>query len=239
MINILNYYEFINDGLIKTNTYDDVLNNIDTLPNHLIYNIDHKSNGTIYFEIEYFNKLADIYNTFEAIESYFINIMGWFPSKMIIENVSGMVNKFEYNRIFLIDNQQFYSKVQIIFESKFDVAQQISEILYHLSLKQFHYKIMKDGLVPKSKSKLTTHGSRIYVCRNIIDCENLIPNMRTYYNQQKWSNPKLNIDYSKWNIYQIDTTGLDLKMYKDPNYSNGFYLLRNIPPENMKVIKQI
>jgi hypothetical protein len=40
-------------------------------------------------------------------------------------------------------------------------------------------------------------------------------------------------------IYEITTTGLNLKLYKDPNYMDkGFYLLGNVPPTNIKIIKK-
>jgi len=57
------------------------------------------------------------------------------------------------------------------------------------------------------------------------------------YTQQKWSNPKSKIN-DKWIIYEIDTNGLDLSLYVDPNYPNGYYTLTNIPSYNIKVIDE-
>ena len=49
-------------------------------------------------------------------------------------------------------------------------------------------------------------------------------------------NPKIN---TSWLIYEITTTGLNLKLYKDPNYMDkGFYLLGNVPPTNIKIIQK-
>ena len=62
---LLNYLDFISEGLIKTHPYNIVLNKVDFLPNNLIYNIKHtKYDNLIHFEILYFNKLSDISNTF-------------------------------------------------------------------------------------------------------------------------------------------------------------------------------
>lgn len=85
--------------------------------------------------------------------------------------------------------------------------------------------------MPKSKSKISSHGDRIYVCKDIDDCKDLIPKMSFWF-----YNKNTNID-TKWVIYEIDTTGLDLSLYEDPNYpGKGFYLLGNVPSENIKVI---
>ena len=59
--------------------------------------------------------------------------------------------------------------------------------------------------------------------------------MKMIYSHQKWSNPKSKIN-DKWIIYEIDTTGLDMKLYFDPNYIGGYYTLSNISTKNIKII---
>jgi hypothetical protein len=235
---LLNYLDFISEGLIKTQPYNIVLNKVNFLPNNLIYNIKHtKSDNLINFEIFYFNKLSDISKTFDAIESYFINMMGWFPSTMIINSLSGMSNSIQYNRDYLIKNMDFLDKVNIIFESKFDIETNIPNKLYHLSIQEFEKSILKSGISPKSKSKISYHDSRIYLCKHILGCKDLIPKMIMIYSQQKWSNPKSKIN-DKWIICEIDTTGLDMKLYSDPNYIGGYYTLINIPSKSIKIIER-
>ena len=236
-MNLLNYLEFIKEGLIKTQPADVVLRKVIFLPNNLIYVINYtKSDNLIHFEILFFNKLSEISKTFDAIESYFINMMGWFPSMMKIISLSGMENNIQYNKDYLIKNMSFISKVNIIFESKFDIESNIPDKLYHLSIKEFEKSILKDGLSPKSKSKISYHDSRIYVCKSILNCKSLIPNMEMIYNQQKWSNPKSKIN-DDWIIYEIDTSGLDIDLYYDPNYIGGYYLLKNTPSNNIKIVE--
>jgi hypothetical protein len=234
---LLKYLDFINEGLIKTQNSDIVLSKLHLLPNNLIYNINHtKYDNLIHFEILYFSKLSEISKTFDAIESYFINIMGWFPSTMIVNNSSGMSNSMQYNRDYLIKNMNFIDRVEIIFESKFDIESNVPNKLYHLSIKEFEKSILKSGISPRSKSKISYHDSRIYVCKSIMDCKNLIPKMKMIYSQQKWSSPKSKIN-DKWVIYEIDTNNLDIKLYIDPNYPGGYYILNNIPKENIKIIE--
>lgn len=233
---LLNYLEFVKEGLINTQPYNVVLSKVKFLPKHLIYKIKHTdSDNLIHFEISYFNKLSEISKTFDVIESYFINMMGWFPSTIIITNLTGMENSMQYNRDFLIKNMDFIDKVKIIFESKFDIESNIPDKLYHLSIKEFQNSILKSGISPKSKSKISYHDSRIYLCKSILGCKTLIPNMKMIYSQQKWSNPKSKINDS-WIIYEIDTKDLDIKLYNDPNYLGGYYILSNIPPKNIKII---
>jgi len=93
-----NYIGFIKDGLIKTQPSEIVLNKTFILPNNIIYKINTIDN-VINFQILYFNKLSDISKTFDAIESYFINMMGWFPSNVLVTNLSGMSNTIQYNII--------------------------------------------------------------------------------------------------------------------------------------------
>jgi hypothetical protein len=235
---LLNYLEFIKEGLITTQPADVVLRKVNFLPNNLIYGINHtKSDNLIYFEILFFNKLSEISKTFDAIESYFINMMGWFPSIVNIVGLSGMKNTIQYNKDYLIQNMNFISKINIIFESKFDIESNIPNKLYHLSIKEFEKSILENGLSPKSKSKISYHDSRIYLCKSILGCKSLIPNMEMIYNQQKWSNPKSKID-DRWVIWEIDTKDLDIKLYTDPNYIGGYYVLNNIPKSNIKKIEE-
>jgi hypothetical protein len=234
---LLNYLDFVKEGLITTQPYDIVLRKVIFLPNNLIYNIKHtQTDNLIHFEISHFNKLSDISNTFDAIESYFINMMGWFPSTMIVTNLAGMKNSIQYNKYFLIETMEFIDKVSITFESKFDIESNIPDKLYHLSIKEFQKSILKTGISPKSKSKISYHDSRIYVCKSILGCKSLIPAMKMTYSQQKWKYPKTKIN-DTWIIYEIDTKDLDIKLYHDPNYLGGYYLLSNIPPKDIKIIE--
>lgn len=58
---LLNYLEFIEEGLINTQPAEIVLDKVGFLPKNLIYQIRHtKSDNIIHFTILYFNKLSNI-----------------------------------------------------------------------------------------------------------------------------------------------------------------------------------
>jgi len=54
--------------------------------------------------------------------------------------------------------------------------------------------------------------------------------MKIYYD-----NRRDNIN-DKWIIYEIYTDDLNIKIFKDPNYINGYYIIDNIPNNIIKVI---
>lgn len=236
---IFNFYQYITEGLIKTHDFDVVKSKEHIFLNPLRINYDliyYETNNTIHLEIDYFNKIQDINSTIDCIESFMVNMMGWFPSHMILINLHDKENSLPYNRFFLKDKQDFLEKVVIIFESKFDI--QLTEVpkkLYHLTIQEFENKIQKQGLIPKSKSKLSFHPDRIYFTKHKLGCLSLINQMKFFYKSNNWLKIKSKIN-DKWLIYEIDTTNLDLKIYCDPNYIGGFYVLNNIPPTSLKII---
>jgi hypothetical protein len=59
--------------------------------------------------------------------------------------------------------------------------------------------------------------------------------MKFHYKIRKTNNKKDNLN-DKWIIYEIVTSGLDIKLYKDPNYINGYYIVDNIPSDLIKII---
>ena len=91
-------------------------------------------------------------------------------------------------------------------------------------------KVFKIGLVPKSKSKLSIHLDRIYLCSDPNDCFKLISQMKFYYRELRMNN-KRNIINDKWVIYEIDNKESNIDLYEDPNYKLGFYCIDNIPPK--------
>lgn len=66
--------------------------------------------------------------------------------------------------------------------------------------------------------------------------------MKLYYNDEKMFNVynKQKRKYKKDTIpiiFEIDNSDQFInKLYKDPNYTDGYYVLDNIPPEKIKII---
>lgn len=117
--------------------------------------------------------------------------------------------------------------LEIVLEAKFDIkVEDIPKTLYHSTHKKNLNKILKNGLVPKSESKLSKHPDRIYLTNRY---------EHVYY----FSKYILDF-YSKVNFYEHDsvilkidtTTDLDIRLYVDINLSEtGYYTIDNIPPK--------
>ncbi len=234
IIDFNEYLQKTNEGLIKSYDIDFVIDKSFQRLSVLNINFDiiKLPNNTIKLTLFNFNKVL-IDDLFGLLNKNFTNLFGWYPSYLYLENISGMKNRMNYDENYLKKVYKYLNEVSIIYESKFDIVVNIPDNLYHLSIQEYENKILKYGIIPKTKNKISSHGNRIYVCSNIDDCEDLIENMRFYFFDKK---DKIN---TKWLIYRIDTNNLKLELYKDPNYlDKGFYLLGNIPPNNIKVIKK-
>ena len=84
------------------------------------------------------------------------------------------------------------------------------------------------------------HIDRVYLCKNIEDCKELIPQMKIHYSEERSVNHyELNnkkwIKDTRWTIFEIDDD--NLKLYKDPRYDNGYYTMDNIHPSNISIFQ--
>ena len=241
------YIEAIDEGLIKTHPGNIVSNNILKTLKLFNLNVECEIMGEkIKLTINNFNiiPLNQIENVFDQIHTTVINNGGWFPSRMELNKLSGLckTNKYDFNEIIKIHDE--LKSISIYFEKKFESeVEDIPDKLYHLTIKEHSKKINKYGLVPKSKSKLTSHLDRIYICKTYQDCIDLIPRMMFYYTGEKDENiyklgKKLfNKDITPI-IYEINNTNNIIdRLYLDVNYDKGYYTLNNIPPSELKIKK--
>lgn len=252
--NFKDYLDNINEGLIKTNRPDVVLNK--TLQTLHLLGVDIRGSHTIdSISVElpnfHFIPINKVENIFDVIMVYMVNMGGWFPSYMEVTSIHKMEKKSKYDFVDLMRNHDSYETVKIIFEAKFGVLEtNIPDKLYHISIKEYDHKILKNGLIPRSKSKLTSHLDRIFVCKTISDCESLVPEMMMYYSSEMDNNiyVKGKKKYKKntnFVIFEIDNTDQFIKnLYKDPRYDNGYYVIDNIPPtynniQILKIVKEI
>jgi hypothetical protein len=187
------------------------------------------TNSHIGVDIERVNKKE--YDTFLLL----INNLGYFPSIYVVELVSGYKeqNKYNYNEIIdLINNDKSF---QIILEAKYDIEisdDQITKLekLYHASSLKNKEKILKMGLVPKSKEKKSKHPERIYLGYTL---DNVMMLIRA---------PGFSNFEPEMVIYEIDMKSLNnnrkIRFFNDPNFSNlGCYTYENIPPQYIKLLK--
>ncbi len=181
-----------------------------------------------------FRFLRDIKSYLDVLNNLLIDRHGWFPSEMEIINTSSLKTILPYDEsILLSGNSVYYQDIKIVYEAKYDTLSKIPNKLYHLSIQEYEKNIFKNGLVPKSKSKLSKHLDRIYLCSDVKDCYNLITKMNFIYGMRKYTD-KIN---TKWIIYEIDSKKLNLKLYIDPNYSNStaVYTIDNISSSNLTI----
>jgi len=150
------------------------------------------------------------------------NNLGWFPSYVETEEYTGKWNEKYFKE----------GEIKLRFEAKFDeeIVENIPDILYHITPTQNADKILKIGLVPKSRSKASYHPDRVYLSKDLKDVENL--------GEMFFQKTGIN----DWTILKIKTDmvpGDYLKLYTDPNYKQGYYTLNNIPSQAIEKIKDI
>ena len=93
-------------------------------------------------------------------------------------------------------------------------------------------KILRIGLAPKNKEKLSRHPERIYFTNSLEGAKRLIHNIKFIVNNDKFS------------IFEVDLKKLHMvrhiRWFPDPNYpGEGFYTYENIPPKYLKVVRRI
>ena len=205
----------IKEGLIRTINIGKTLNILEKkYSSKFIFT---RSKNSFYIQTFHTNKtaLGDIIKD--------ANTLGWFPSFMETENYTGKWNENYFKE----------GEIKVRFEAKFDeeIVENIPTILYHITPTQSMDKILKIGLVPKSRAKASFHPERVYLGKSSKGVESLAPLM-----YQRTGNR----DYT---VVQIDTTkipGEYLKLYTDPNYAEeAYFTLNNIPPQALKKIKDI
>lgn len=101
----------------------------------------------------------------------------------------------------------------------------IPKIMYHTTATPNVPKIMRQGLSPKTRSKREYHPERVYLTPQLKFAEWFKNAFKSFGKHQEFT------------ILKIDTTGLDLKVYVDPqSIWEGYYTLDNIPPSHITVL---
>lgn len=240
------YINSLNEGLIKTHDPQVVLNttlnrlvNFNNISGELVKS---NSNDKILIEINNLKNLTfkELNVIFDILSQNIINLGGFFISIIEIENLHKMKNYIKTDLYNIISNKNYYNKVKITFESKFEKTEELFDKLYHLSIKEYESDILKYGLQPKEKSKLTLHPDRIYLCSSKKDCEKLINQMKLYYDMEKDRNMYSlgNKKYKKDTdpvIFEIDNSD-GLELYKDPNFIGGYFTIDNILPDKISKV---
>jgi len=188
-------------------------------------------------EIEYLKDMdifsVTCYEITEETYNFFLkklNSFGWF-----IGNISNTLRLISTDDFLDILKKQKEIKEEIVFsiEPKFDTIIDNSKIetLYHISFDIFHKNILKQGLIPKNKNKLSEHPSRIYLLMNVND-QDIKALARSLWFMYK------NKDLVKTvYVYKIDVGKMSgYKFMEDMNLRDGgVYTEDNIWPSSIEV----
>ena len=229
MLNYKNYIQQIFEGLIITHDLDKSIKIISNLLDKfsIFYKIEKDTNyKTFKIFIENPCDLSIVH-----YEKLFITVnnLGYFESAFRV------TNKYDMSKMYKWDNfDQFIRKIsnmsllEIIIESKKDKElDKLPPILYHLTNTKKIKKILKIGIVPKNNNKKSFHLERIYLTDKLVNINTLLT--------QFLFDDKLNNKKEDYTTLIINTINLNIKLYKDPNFKNGYYTEENINPENIKI----
>jgi hypothetical protein len=153
----------------------------------------------------------------------YTNNLGWFPSNVTYGTNFSKNVKWGKSII----KELFTKSIQTLkfsFEPKYDIKADatLKKYYYHMTPTLYVDKILKNGLIPKSRSKKTYHPDRIYLSDNPQSLLDIIPEFA------------LTTDILDWSIIEVYTGFIDmyLQLYKDQNFKErGFYTLNTITPE--------
>lgn len=232
MLDYKNYIQQIFEGLIITHDLDKSIKIISKLLDEfsIFYKIE-KNNEYKAFKIF----IEDPCNlTIFHYEKLFttLNNLGYFESAFrLTKNSMSKIYKWNNFDHFIraINNMNL---LEIIIESKKDKElNKLPLTLYHLTNNKKVQKILKIGIIPKNNNKKSFHLERIYLTDKLEKINILL--------EQFLFNDKLNNKKEDYTILTIDTSDLNIKLYLDPNFKNGYYTEENIKPESIKIFKSI
>jgi hypothetical protein len=227
MYNFKSFKLRLSEGLIKTTNISKSIEIIErNLVNMGSFTVNTNDNK---FSIIFYD-LKDKYG-FDYILTI-CNNLGWFPSCFKVW-MNDRTNVFSWKDLeFLISKIKKSDKVLLYFEAKFDKEISKPSLAYHVFCDLNLSKIKKFGLVPKSLNKITSHPERIYLSKTLeksLEIGEKLKNINLFNDYNKYKD----INYG---IVEIDLKNIDCKCFVDPNYPNGFYILNNIPSENLSFL---
>jgi hypothetical protein len=96
----------------------------------------------------------------------------------------------------------------------------VGTVLYHVAPKAAVQKILRQGLTPRSKSKITYHPERVYMAD-----VNSICGIARYYSS---------FIQGGMTLLRVDAAGI--KLSADPNMMGAFFTADNVPPSRLRVV---
>jgi len=223
--NYQKYLQLIDDGSITMHRISKHKNILDNFLDNFKHKFNIAENDT--FTLELYEKDINFYESLISL----INILGYFPSYLTIYNNNNKKSQgYDFNIIKKEIDHINFNKIIIKSEAKFDIEiENIPDKIYHIYIKKYENKILKNGIIPKSRMRKIYHPERCYFTFSYVESINLIKEF-AYID-------KLNNIDNNYGIISVNTDKLnDVKFYNDPN-SIGFYTYDNISPLFIKKLK--
>jgi hypothetical protein len=171
--------------------------------------------GDIYIKLNGCNSEKLSKDLLDLIKSsgYFISVLG-------TNHDDEVTDKKEIEN-YLLNNKKIYIGIEPIFDEKINFE---GEYLYHTTDKKNLEKILKLGLIPKSKNTRSFYPERIYLSPNIEYMKYIKDELRT---DKPGEYVFLRIDNFK-----------GLSLYNDLRFKGGFYTYDNIPPKYINIMSE-
>ncbi len=158
---------------------------------------------------------------FEKISNFLKHPCGWEFAVALSENGKPI----DKEKDFLKSNEEEYFWLQ--YEPKFDVeidSSQFPPILYHITPEKNVDSILKKGLVPSSKNKIFSYPHRNYVGKNLEKIIGVVADKE----DKSMKDGQLKA-FVIFRIKMRPDLIPPIKMFKDPNLGDGYYVYENIP----------
>ena len=160
-------------------------------------------------------------------------LLGWFPSYYRISFFDFKKKDFRFNYEELKRKlQSSIDAFTIFFEKVYDEKMVGFDILYHITPIERIERIKKQGLSPKSNSKRSYHPERIYFSYDEDELREIKDQLfKSEVNKERLSGEYVVIEVN------INKLPKQIKLYSDPNFSDGVYTYDSIPPQYLKFTK--
>lgn len=169
-------------------------------------------------------------NNFDLVEviNHDCYTLGYFPAYYWIILNNNMKNGFKEISSLPVNTKN----VMIKYEAKYDDGLYNNttvcpDKLFHLSYQTNKNSILKKGIYPKSKRRLSVHPERIYLFDDIANYDNLLKKL-------KFSDKSA----EKYLLIEINCSVDKLILHTDPNYRLGYFTYDNINPKNINILKE-
>lgn len=185
----------------------------------------YETNGSIKIELTFNNHkiISDVVKKME-------NLFGWYLVGVQGElgepfdpNVDEIRQDLQYNANEMAKEygEDMDGLITLYFLPKYGYKSDVPDMVYHVTEKHNLEKILKYGLVPKTKSKKAYHPDRVYLATDPSKISDLYSDMA--------------FDVFEPVIIKIDLSDVKDRMefYKDEHFPTGVYTLSNIGPERI------